>query len=91
MMGAPRPHESCVGCGYCCIQKPCSFCAIKFPHDVAAGKVCPLLEWNGERYVCRLVMMEDRDGQFYRSMLWVGKGCRNYLNPWRSDVRPRHA
>jgi hypothetical protein len=24
-------------------------------------------------------------------MLWVGKGCRNYLNPWRSDVRPRHA
>lgn len=60
-----------------------------YPEDVANGSICPLLEWNGERYVCQLVTKPGKDGNFYRYMLWVGKGCRNYLNPWRKDVRPR--
>ncbi len=89
MMGRIRPKEECVGCGYCCIQKPCSFCKIMYPEDVAGGTICPLLEWNGEKYTCRLVMMPGYDGNFYRYALGVGRGCRNYLNPWRKDVRPR--
>lgn len=60
-----------------------------YPSAVVHGDVCPLLKWNGGRYTCRLVTMPGKQGDYYRDMLWVGKGCRNYLNPWRSDVRPR--
>lgn len=60
-----------------------------YPEEVASGAICPLLEWNDERYICRLVTMSGKDGDFYRYMLWVGKGCRNYLNPWRKNVRLR--
>ena len=90
MMGRTRPREECVGCGYCCIQKPCSFCCSMYPEIVAAGDMCPLLVWNGKRYECTLVTMPGKEGRYYRDMLWVGKGCRQYLNPWRQDVRKRH-
>jgi hypothetical protein len=90
MMGKTRPREECIGCGYCCIQNPCSFCKSMYPHIVAEGEVCPLLEWNGERYICNLVTMPGKEGNYYRMMLWVGKGCRAYLNSWRRDVRRRN-
>lgn len=89
MIGKTRPREKCVGCGYCCIQNPCSFCKSMYPDTVARGEICPLLEWNGERYMCKLITTPGKQGDYYRMMLLVGKGCRAYLNPWRKDVRKR--
>jgi hypothetical protein len=61
-----------------------------YPETVAAADICPLLEWNGERYECNLVTIQGKEGRYYRDMLWVGKGCRQYLNPWRHNVRERN-
>jgi len=61
-----------------------------YPEVVARGETCPLLEWNGKRYICKLVMTAGKQGDYYRSMLLVGTGCRQYLNPWRQDVRQRN-
>jgi hypothetical protein len=61
-----------------------------YPQTIAAGDFCPLLEWNGERYICNLVTMPGKEGNYYKTMLWVGKGCRTYLNPWRRNVRKRN-
>ncbi|HRT26827.1 MAG TPA: hypothetical protein P5308_07420 [Syntrophales bacterium] len=77
----------CVGCGFCCIRQTCTFGCQRHPESL--GKVCPELEWNGNRYVCRLLKTPGPMVFFYKEELQVGGGCRSYLNPWRKDIRPR--
>jgi hypothetical protein len=77
----------CVGCGFCCVTRTCTFGVSRHPD--ALDWVCPELHWNGQRYICRLMQVEGRMGQFYRTELRCGNGCVSTLNPWRTDVRER--
>jgi hypothetical protein len=81
-------HE-CIGCGYCCIQHPCACGTAAYPEEIARGDMCPSLRWNGERYICELMKRPGSEGDFYKWQLHAGLGCRNFLNPWRKDVRER--
>jgi len=83
------PPEECVGCGYCCIQRPCACGKSAHPEAIARGEICPSLHWNGERYMCKLMMLQGDGGEFYKWQLHAGQGCLNFLNPWRKDVRER--
>ncbi|MDD2671952.1 MAG: hypothetical protein PHG91_13715 [Syntrophales bacterium] len=77
----------CVGCGYCCFERICTFGAVRHPEF--KGVVCPELEWNGVRYVCKIMSPQEKLSDFYRTELQTGQGCRFYLNPWRNNVRIR--
>ena len=77
----------CVGCGFCCVTRTCTFGVSRHPE--ARDRVCPELHWNGHRYICRLMQIEGRMGQFYRMELRCGNGCVSSQNPWRADVRER--
>ena len=50
---------------------------------------CPDLQWNGNRYVCRLTLLPEPLGDRYRKELYVGAGCCCGLNTWRKEVRER--
>ncbi|HOD35087.1 MAG TPA: hypothetical protein PLR20_05490 [Syntrophales bacterium] len=76
----------CVGCGYCCVARTCTFGVSRHPE--ALDRVCPELQWNGRRYICKLMQIEGRTGSFYRMELRCGNGCVSQ-NPWRRDVRER--
>lgn len=77
----------CIGCGYCCIRHTCTYGIQRHPH--AGEEICPELEWNGKRYVCRVMTLPGGMNDFYREQLQAGLGCRSYNNPWRKDMRPR--
>lgn len=79
----------CVGCGFCCIQEPCTYGRYAHREEIEAGRICPSLIWTGSRYICGLVSRKDSSGLFYHRELKVGEGCRSYNNPWRLHVRPR--
>jgi len=79
----------CVGCGFCCVQEPCTYGRYAHREEIEAGLICPALHWAGNRYICRLVSRNDSSGMFYRRELKVGEGCRSNANPWRLQVRPR--
>ncbi len=86
MFTEPRIPKPCVGCGYCCLKKTCTFGAARHPGS-EEGR-CPELYWNGSRYLCR-VMDLPRTGDYYRMELRAGAGCVTSLNPWRVEVRER--
>jgi hypothetical protein len=72
---------SCVGCGYCCTKRVCTF------GKTDGRGICTSLYWNEVKrmYRCRLV-------ESHRTMakvLYVGSGCPSNLNTWRRDVRER--
>ena len=74
----------CIGCGYCCISVPCDTSRRIYSNGVTQ---CPELEWNGERYICKLTTghLSER----YKEELYIGKGCCSNLNSWRKEVKPR--
>ena len=80
-------YRPCTGCGYCCITQTCTFGVSLHPE--ALGERCPELQWTGERYICRLMTVKGRMGDFYRMELRCGNGCVSSANPWRGDVRER--
>jgi len=86
MLAEPRMPVKCVGCGYCCLKKTCTFGVQR--HPGSKGGRCPELRWNGRRYLCA-IMDASRDGSYYRMELRAGAGCLTTLNPWRQVVRER--
>jgi hypothetical protein len=87
MLRTDEEHRPCVGCGYCCIRQTCTFGIQRHPD--AVGRICPELEWNGKRYLCRAMKAPGTMTTFYRELLQAGLGCRSYLNPWRKEVKVR--
>ena len=69
--------EKCIGCGYCC-QIPCLL-AIAI-HGIISK--CPELEWNGERYICKIMDLR-------RKQELVNEFCCMPENEWRLDIRER--
>lgn len=75
----------CVGCGFCCIKTPCDAARRLYPNV----KVCPQLQWHGDRYMCGLMLIAGPLGDDYRRELHAGAGCCCALNSWRKDVKRR--
>ena len=75
----------CVGCGFCCIKTPCDAARRLYP----GVKVCPQLQWHGDRYMCGLMMIAGPLGDDYRRELFAGSGCCCALNSWRKYVKKR--
>ena len=48
----------CIGCGYCCLETPCST-AMELHGPV---KTCPELVWNGRRYRCKIIDLRREKG-----------------------------
>jgi hypothetical protein len=71
-------EKPCVGCGYCCITAKCSIGLFLYGQN---GR-CPVLKWNGRRYLCELV-------DLFKDALAIGAGCCAPLNTWREKVRER--
>ena len=77
--------ESCVGCGFCCVQSPCPLAVKMYNLSSFYGGVtapCPALSWNGERHICA-------NAEQYRGVLAIGKGCRSPNSWWRAEIRCR--
>jgi hypothetical protein len=74
-LGNPKVYD-CVGCGFCCLTVTCVH---------GHGTPCEDLEWNGSRYVCKLV-----GDPAVAYSLGIGKGCCCSMNNWREDVRERY-
>lgn len=76
--------KPCVGCGYCCIKTPCDVSRRVHGNGVTQ---CPELQWNGERYICKIIVgpLSKR----YKEELYIGEGCCSNLNSWRQEVKPR--
>jgi hypothetical protein len=79
--------RSCVGCGYCCMQTPCSVAKRLYPGVVE----CPQLIWDvlDSRYYCGLMKLPEPLGSEYRQSLYAGAGCCSTLNSWRKDIKRR--
>ena len=76
----------CVGSGLCCLKAQC----VRSVMIHGAQERCPELDWNGARYVCKLMQLPDPEGAFYRDDLYAGAGCCMPLfNDWRRDVKFR--
>jgi hypothetical protein len=86
MFVEPTMPITCVGCGYCCFEKTCTFGKLRYPKEMDGR--CPELKWNGKRYRCGMMDL-PRTGYYYRMELRAGAGCVTSLNPWRDDVRER--
>ena len=78
--------EPCLGCGWCCLQDPCSESHQRYGYV----KRCPDLKWDDEakRYVCGL-MLDPEEGEAVKRSQHAGQGCYAPLNSWRGDVRDR--
>ncbi len=75
-----RGHQ-CVGSGYCCVKAQCMVSlALHGRKDE-----CPELDWNGQRHVCKLMLMPDPQGANVRRQLSAGAGCCSSLNSWRRE------
>lgn len=79
--------SECVGCGYCCMQTPCSIATRLYP----GVRECPQLTWDerDQRYYCGLMLLSEPLGSYYRQELFAGAGCCSSLNSWRQDVKRR--
>ncbi len=77
----------CVGCGFCCNKAPCAV-AVRIYGNITK---CPDLKWDfdGNRYICRLMTLSGNQGFEYRKELYAGEGCCCGLNSWRGDVKDR--
>jgi hypothetical protein len=73
--------SKCMGSGYCCVKAQCQVSLQK--HGVQ--KLCPELDWNGSRHVCKLMLLPGNEGEFYRKGLYAGEGCSSSLNSWRRE------
>ncbi|MBI3446272.1 MAG: hypothetical protein HY055_13170 [Magnetospirillum sp.] len=75
--GAPPKPEfgaPCNGCGVCCALELCPLGILRFGR--IAGP-CPALDWDGERYVCGLLLRRTRGWSRRLVARWIaaGKGC----------------
>ena len=79
--------KECVGCGFCCIEAPCT-AAVRIYGPV---RKCPSLSWDSKsnRYFCQLMLCPGSIGERYRKELYAGAGCSSGLNSWRLDVKER--
>jgi|GEM_PF-1245968 len=70
--------KPCIGCGYCCLKSRCVASVRLYP----TADVCPFLEWNGKRHICKLMLLPGEVGRSYRKELYAGEGCCASLNSW---------
>jgi len=78
-------NNDCNGCGYCCLRAPCPFFYLYYGATVE-DRICPYLQWNGDRYVCNLYL---KNQEKFGKELYIGEGCSSGMNDWRWDVRER--
>ena len=89
--------RECIGCGYCCRKAPCGVIslAIEKAENSMLGEIlfpkrwpdkgCPMLEWNGERWLCGFVVhAQDNEARdVLIKELAIGAGCTSGLNTYR--------
>lgn len=71
----PAVGAPCNGCGVCCALTPCPLSRLLLRHREGA---CPALTWQGERYVCGLVVAPRGFVRWLPRRLrlrWIGVGC----------------
>lgn len=73
--------SACIGSGYCCVKVQCSISLAKHGQQ----KLCPELDWNGKRHVCKLMLLPGKAGARHRADLYEGAGCCSSLNSWRRE------
>ena len=75
--------KECLGCGFCCLQAPCSASQRLWK----GASVCPGLRWDEESstHRCSLMEIPGKVGDNYRKELYAGEGCCSSLNTWRLD------
>jgi hypothetical protein len=76
----------CIGCGFCCYKAKC----VAGQRLYSSATICPLLLWNGQRYVCDLMSIPGNVGFAYRKELYAGEGCCMNLNTWRQNIKERN-
>ena len=89
--------STCIGCGYCCRKAPCGVIS-KMISEARNGKLsdilfarnwekegCPMLEWNGERWLCGLIFRTQDivARQALMDSLAMGAGCTSGLNTYQ--------
>lgn len=73
----PPAGALCNGCGVCCSYAPCPLSRLLLGHRTG---VCPALTWQGDRYVCGLVVAPTGFARWLPRRLvlrWIaaGSGC----------------
>lgn len=73
----PEPGVPCNGCGVCCVLAPCPLSRLLLGHRRGT---CPALTWQGDRYVCGLVVAPTGVARWLPQRLvrrWIaaGHGC----------------
>jgi len=79
MNNTDNKYPPCIGCGFCCTKAMCD--AGRRIHGVNLLP-CPSLEWNGDRHICKLMVIPGNLGERYRKELYAGEGCCANLNSW---------
>ncbi|MGW8177947.1 MAG: hypothetical protein ACWGQW_04020 [bacterium] len=80
-MSDGEKFSPCVGCGYCCTKRVCTF-------GIPDGRgICKFLYWNEDKQMYRCRLAESK--RTIANALYVGAGCPSSLNTWRRDVRKR--
>ena len=77
--------KHCVGCGFCCRKAPCAVATRIYGSGITS---CPALEWDGNRYWCRLCKLPGNLGREYRKELAAGEGCCCGMNTDRASIPP---
>lgn len=72
----------CIGCGFCCLKVPCEAAQRVYGAGI---KLCPALQWDGERHRCALMDLPGDLGLNFRKELHAGAGCCSNLNTWRKE------
>lgn len=71
----PPLRAPCNGCGVCCALTACPLSYLLLRHRQG---ICPALRWQGERYVCGLVVAPRGWVRFVPRRLrlrWIGASC----------------
>jgi hypothetical protein len=70
----PEFMEPCNGCGFCCKNEVCKL-GKKYENNNTAP--CKLLLFNGEKYRCKLILIEQENNlkPLLARALGIGKGC----------------
>jgi hypothetical protein len=70
----PYFGDPCNGCGFCCKNEVCEL-GKQFKNNNIAP--CKLLIFNGEKYRCKLILMEKKTKlePLLARALGIGKGC----------------
>jgi len=71
----------CMGSGYCCVKAQCQTSLAMH----GSQPLCPELDWNGTRHVCKLMLLPGAEGARYREAQYAGEGCSSSLNSWRRE------